>query len=209
MHSKAFNKLQGNERRCWFAPGTLFGCLFYPFLPYSCICCFTKAVMLSRQSVLAISISAGAISSAFAACHIPVLIPSFILNNGKRQFSLLPVLSFMGYVLFAIWRTRWATQVRSRRLFVDLYWTAGLFELLFAHFGVLIPVLGMGGDGDYNGFVNNISFELWQANAFLLFILAVNIWLLYFVIHRLWSLRRRIKGESELERTNRRQHDST
>jgi hypothetical protein len=114
--------------------------------------------------------------------------------------------SLMGYVLFVIWRTKWAEQVRARRFLVDLYWTAGVFVLLFAHFGMLTPVLGLREDGDYNGFVKNISFEAWQANAFLLFILAVNMCLLSFVIRHLWRLQKRIKSELRTESSNAR-HD--
>lgn len=98
--------------------------------------------------------------------------------------------SLIGYVLFAVWRTRWAEQLRARRFLVDLYWTVGVFLLLFGHFGMLMPVLGLRGDGDYNGFVNNVSLEAWQANALLLLILAVNAWLLYFVARHLWKLRK-------------------
>jgi len=104
--------------------------------------------------------------------------------------------SLAAYILFFIWRMRWAKRIRERIFLVDLYWSFGLFVLLFAHTGALMPILGFKADGDYSGFINNIPFERWQGNAFLVLVLVVNVCMLAFVVPRLWGLKKKIKSDA-------------
>ena len=90
-------------------------------------------------------------------------------------------------MLFALWRSN---RIRRTNSLVDLFWSFGLFLLLFAHIGLVIPMLGLGIDSDYSGFIDHIPVANWQGNAFLLFILVVNGSLLRYVIPHLLKLRR-------------------
>jgi len=88
----------------------------------------------------------------------------------------------VAYLLFIGWRSAWGKRVRGERWAVDVLWSFVLFIFLFSGFGPLLPVFGVAPDGDYNGFVQNIPFARWQANAFFIAIAIVNVCLLVPII---------------------------
>ena len=102
----------------------------------------------------------------------------------------LPTLT--GYIFFWLWRSRWTKELRKSREVVDLFWTFSLFMMLFPHVGTLLPMFGFRADGDYSGFVNNVPFSQWQANAVLIVIAVVNGYLLYHIVPHLLALKRNL-----------------
>ena len=103
--------------------------------------------------------------------------------------------SLTGYILFLLWRSGWAKELRKCREVVDLFWTFSLFMLLFPHVGTLLPMFGFRADGDYSGFVNNVPFSQWQANAILIVIAVVNGYMLCRIFPHLLVLKRRLLRE--------------
>lgn len=107
-----------------------------------------------------------------------------------------PILpTLVGYVLFMVWRSRWGTRIRIQKTTVDIFWSFAIFTLLFAHLGMLLPMTGLHMDGDYNGFVSNVPFARWQANALLLLFASINAYMLYRTIPHLVKLRRKFVSE--------------
>jgi hypothetical protein len=96
---------------------------------------------------------------------------------------------------FMIWRSGWGTRIRTQKTTVDIFWSFAIFILLFAHLGMLLPMTGLHMDGDYNGFVNNVPFAHWQANALLLLFASINAYMLYRTIPHLVKVRRKFVRE--------------
>lgn len=103
---------------------------------------------------------------------------------------LLPIL--VGYVLIAFWRSRWGTVARGRNVLLDIFWSFTIFTILVSSLGLLIPIIRLSPDGDYSGFVNFIPLARWQADALLLTIVSINVYLLCRIIPHLVKLRRRL-----------------
>ena len=101
---------------------------------------------------------------------------------------LLPTL--VGWVLFAIWRSARGRAVRSARPILDLFWSFTTAGMLIGQLGCIVPVLGLGYDGDYSGLVGNVSIDRWLINGMLLALAGVNAYLLWRVASHLLILRR-------------------
>ena len=99
---------------------------------------------------------------------------------------LLPTL--VGYILFAFWRTKWGTGLRGKSAIVDLFWSVTIFTIFFSHLGLLIPITRLGSDSDYSGFINHIPFARWQADALLLIVALINVYLLFRIVRHLVHL---------------------
>ncbi len=101
---------------------------------------------------------------------------------------LLPTL--VGWVLFAVGRSARGRAIRSARPILDLFWSFTTAGMLIGQLGCIVPVLGLGYDGDYSGLTDNIGIERWVINGVLLVLAGVNAYLLSRVLPRLLVLRR-------------------
>lgn len=103
--------------------------------------------------------------------------------------------SLVGYIFFAVWRSKWGTRIRGKMTTVDIFWSFAIFFLLFAHLGLLLSMIGLRPDTDYSGFVNHVPFVLWQANTLLVLIASINAYLLYRTLSHLVKLCRTLMRE--------------
>lgn len=101
---------------------------------------------------------------------------------------LLPTL--VGWALFAGWRSARGRAIRCARPVLDLLWSFTTAGMLIGQFGCIIPIIGLGYDGDYSGLVDNVSIERWLINGVLLALGAVNAYLLWRLAPHLLVLRR-------------------
>ena len=84
---------------------------------------------------------------------------------------------------------REGAQRRSR-----LCWSATLFVLMLSCLGLVIPMAGLGADGDYEGFVTFAPCPPWLANGALLAVALVNGYLLWRMMPQLVQLKGRLAG---------------
>ncbi|HNX34042.1 MAG TPA: hypothetical protein PKM57_05405 [Kiritimatiellia bacterium] len=104
---------------------------------------------------------------------------------------LLPILT--GYALFAFWRSRRGTALRSRRFIVDVFWSFTLATLLVSPLGLVLPMIGAISDSDYSGFANAGWLTRWQADGLVLACVLINGYLFWRVFPALVTIRRRLQ----------------
>lgn len=124
--------------------------------------------------------------------------PNVLLTPWQRAIHsiagpLLPV--FTAYLLFGFGRSKRGELLRGKSPFVDALWSLATLTLLASALGLLLPVTGLGTDGDYSGFVNSAPVPLWQANLFLLACVLFSAWLVYCTLPELMAAKRRWFGE--------------
>lgn len=82
--------------------------------------------------------------------------------------------------------------MRERNVVIDLGWSATLFVLMLSCLGLVIPMAGLGADGDYEGYINFVPFPRWLANGTLLAVALLNGYLLWRMMPQLVGLKGRL-----------------
>lgn len=94
----------------------------------------------------------------------------------------------MGWVLFALWRSRFGRKLRNARPMIDLYLSSLIALLTFSSIAVAGSLAGMVSDGDWRGFITNVPGPLWLIKSLLWGVIAVSALMLWQVVPRWRSL---------------------
>jgi hypothetical protein len=102
--------------------------------------------------------------------------------------------TFAGWVLFLLWSSRFGQSLRSARPLINIYWSAIVATLVFPGLAATPGYLsGIISDGDWRGFITNVSGPRWLIEGFLWITVPVAAMVLFRVVpevRRAWKLQK-------------------
>jgi hypothetical protein len=96
--------------------------------------------------------------------------------------------TLLGYLLAALWLAPWGRRLRTRHPDTDALWTFTAATALFAHVGLLLPMMRITRDVDYLYVIRYGPLTPWAVDAILLGMAVVSAALLFPLARHLWRL---------------------
>lgn len=90
--------------------------------------------------------------------------------------------TFVGFISFALWRSRWGRAVRVDHQAGDVFWSLLTFGLLMGQVGMLLPVMRLAHDGDYDTMIRDGPVPGWMIDGTFLLLGIVALALVYRIV---------------------------